>query len=128
VLGFESILKLITYRFGLGHLTVRDRYATNIGETFDWSRPRFEAPDLPDPEHVASRPCSLGGGDVLSDESAEAHVGDLAALEELADRFGVPAGDGKVSGLFTKPDAIRRAAERGKLDVAGVGRPIGGVP
>jgi hypothetical protein len=117
-LGFESIIKLISYRFGLGSLTTRDRYATNIGETFDWERPRFTAPDLPDPEHVASRPCSLGGGDVLTDESAAAHVSDLAALEDLADRFGVPAGDGKVSDLFTKPDAIRRAAKRGTLDDA----------
>jgi hypothetical protein len=99
-------------------LTVRDRYATNIAETFDWSHPRFEAPDLPDPEHVASRPCALGGGDVLTEESAAAHVSDLAALEDLADRFGVPCGDGKVSDLFTKPDAIRRAAKRGTLDEA----------
>ena len=117
-LGFESILKLISYRFGLGSLTTRDKYATNIGETFNWAHPRFEAPDLPDPEHVASRPCSLGGGDVLTDESAAAHVSDLAALEDLADRFGVPTGDGKVSDLFTKPDAIRRAARRGTLDDA----------
>jgi hypothetical protein len=109
---------LISYRWGLGALTVRDRYATNIGETFDWSRADFEAPDLPDPEHVASRPCSLGGGDVLTEESAAAHVSDLAALEDLADRFGVPCGDGKVSDLFTKPDAIRRAARRGSLEGA----------
>ena len=88
---------------------MRDRYATNIGETFDWTREDFEAPDLPDPEHVASRPCALGGGDVLSQESADAHVSDLAELEALADRFGFAVGDGKVDDLFTKPDAIRRA-------------------
>src|SRR5215207_4915620 len=33
-LGFESILKLIAYRFGLAPTTVRERYATNIGRTF----------------------------------------------------------------------------------------------
>jgi hypothetical protein len=109
-LGFESIIKLITYRFGLGDLTLRDRAATNIGETLDWESTRFEAPDLPDPVHVASRPCTLGGGDVLTQESAAAHVSDLAALEELADRFGFPVGDGRVHELFTQPDAIRRAA------------------
>jgi phospholipase C len=86
-LGFESIIKLISYRFGLGHLTVRDRYATNIGETLDWTREDFEVPDLPDPEHV----------------------GDLAELEALADRFGFAVGDGKVDDLFSEPDAIRRA-------------------
>ena len=111
--GFESIIKLITYRFGLGDLTVRDRYATNIGETFDWERPRLEAPDLPDPEHVASRPCALGGGDVLTQESADAHVNDLAELEQLANRFGFPVGSGRVDELFTKPDAIRRVAAPG---------------
>ena len=112
-LGFESIIKLISYRFGLGHLTVRDRYATNIGETFDWAREDFEAPDLPDPEHVASRPCALGGGDVLTQESAAAHVSDLAELEALADRFGFAVGDGRAEDLFSAPDTIRRAVSGG---------------
>ncbi len=108
-LGFESIIKLISYRFGLGHLTLRDRYATNIGETLNWDSTDYEMPDLPDPEHVASRPCTLGGGDVLTQESAAAHVSDLAELEALADRFGFPVGDGRAADLFTQPDAIRRS-------------------
>jgi phospholipase C len=69
-LGFESILRLIEYRSRLGALTVRDRYATNIGVTLDWDNPRLEPPDLPDPEHVASRPCTLGSGDVIAGDSA----------------------------------------------------------
>jgi phospholipase C len=112
-LGFESILKLITYRYALGDLTLRDAAAYNIGRTFDWDATDLEAPDLPDPEHVASRPCTLGGGDVLEESSAQAHVNDLAALEELADRVGVPVGDGTASDLFTKPDAILKAATGG---------------
>jgi phospholipase C len=108
-LGFESIIKLITYRFGLGDLTVRDRYATNIGQTLNWDSTDFEMPDLPDPEHVASRPCALGGGDVLTQESAAAHVSDLAELEALAERFGFAVGDGRAVDLFTEPDAIRRS-------------------
>ncbi len=32
----ESILKLISYRFGLGHLNKRHRYASNIGRSFDF--------------------------------------------------------------------------------------------
>jgi phospholipase C len=114
-LGFESILKLITYRFGLGSLTVRDRYATNIGRTFDWGVRDFERPDLPDPVEVATRPCSLGGGGGLSRESFEAHASDLADLEELAFRFGVPVGDGKVDEIFTRPDALRRAIRAGRV-------------
>ena len=99
----------ITYRFGLGDLTVRDRYATNIGQTLNWDSTDFEMPDLPDPEHVASRPCALGGGDVLTQESAAAHVSDLAELEALAERFGFAVGDGRAVDLFTAPDAIRRS-------------------
>jgi phospholipase C len=108
-LGFESILKLISHRYELGSLTVRDAQAYNIARTFNWDAKDFEAPDLPDPGHVASRPCTLGGGDVLEEESAQAHVNDLAALEEMADRVGVPVGDGKASDLFSKPDSILRA-------------------
>ncbi len=114
-LGFESILKLISYRFGLEPLTVRDRYATNIGRSFDWAKPQFDPPDLPDPVDVATRPCSLGGGGGLSKETQIEHAGDLAALEELAYRFGVPVGDGKVSDLFTRPDALLRAVKRGRV-------------
>jgi len=60
--GFESILKMIEYRFGLGPLTRRDAYATNIARAFDWrSKPRLDVPDLPRPEHVVSQPCAIGG-------------------------------------------------------------------
>jgi phospholipase C len=51
----ESILKLISYRFRLGHLNKRHRYATNIGRSFNWAKPNFDPPELPDP--VASRRC-----------------------------------------------------------------------
>ena len=60
--GFESILKMIEYRFGLRPLTRRDAYATNIARAFDWrSKPRLDIPDLPRPEHVVSQPCAIGG-------------------------------------------------------------------
>jgi len=105
--GFESILKLITYRWKLGNLCARDAAATNIGLSFtNWDTPILDCPDLPHPVHVASRPCALGGGDVLADESAQAHVSDLAALEDLADRFGFATGAGKAEELFRSPDAI----------------------
>ncbi len=122
-LGFESILKLITYRFNLGNLTVRHRYATNVGRTFNWSRPQFEPPDLPDPERVASAPCSTGGDQTpvpeTTEETRREHANDLAGLEELAFRHGVPVGDGKISDLFTKPDALLRAIRRGRVSRKG---------
>jgi phospholipase C len=59
IYGFESILKLIEYRFGLRPLTTRDKYARNIGRSFDFeSKPRLEPPDLPDPAAVMSHACS----------------------------------------------------------------------
>ena len=48
----ESILKLISYRYGLGHLNKRHRYASNIGRSFNFSKRDFEPP-------AAARP----GGD-----------------------------------------------------------------
>ena len=56
--GFESILKLIEYRFALGPLKRRDRYAHNIGRSFDWtSKPRLRIPELPDPPNIVSQAC-----------------------------------------------------------------------
>ena len=60
-LGFESILKLISYRFGLGHLNRRHRYAYNIGRTLEWDKPSFTPPELPDPAAIMAKPCRLGG-------------------------------------------------------------------
>src|SRR3954447_23840807 len=58
VYGFESILKLIEYRFGIPPLTRRDAYAQNIGRSFDWkSKPRPDPPSLPDPPATASAQC-----------------------------------------------------------------------
>jgi phospholipase C len=54
----ESILKLITYRFGLGYLNKRHRYASNIGRTFDWNHPNFNLPPHPSPQPPATTPCS----------------------------------------------------------------------
>jgi phospholipase C len=60
--GFESILKMIEYRFGLQPLTRRDAYATNIARAFDWrSKPNLQVPDLPRPQHVVSQACAIGG-------------------------------------------------------------------
>jgi phospholipase C len=105
--GHESVLKLMSYRFGLGDLTLRMSRAANIGASFDWEHADFDAPPLPDPPEVATAPCSLGGGDVL--DSQAAHEGDLAALEALAERFGVPTYEGKLGDIFTLPDTIGRA-------------------
>ena len=108
VYGFESILKLISYRWGLGSLTTRDAQAGNIGESFDWANPDRVPPDLPNPVHIASKPCGLGGGDLLP-ESIQEHISDLADLEELALRFNIKVGDGKASDILRLPDSVQAA-------------------
>jgi phospholipase C len=107
VCGFESITKLITYRFGLGGLTTRDAQANNIGLSMNWSSPNFDPPDLPDPSQIASRPCTLGGGGVL--DGAQTHESDLGALEDLAERFGFPTGTGAAQDIYRQPDSLNKA-------------------
>jgi phospholipase C len=61
IYGFESILKLIRYRFGLSPLTVRDRYARNMVRSFDFdSNPNYDVPSLPDPPQIVGQSCQGG--------------------------------------------------------------------
>ncbi len=76
IYGFESILKMIRYRYGIPPLTPRDLYANNIATAFDFeSKPRLEPPALPQPAHVISQACSgsppvdTGGNAGLDDGS-----------------------------------------------------------
>jgi phospholipase C len=69
--GFESILKMIRYRYGRPPLTPRDLYANNIAAAFDFeSKPDYEIPDLPSPPEVivsecaAAPPADSGGAGV----------------------------------------------------------------
>ncbi len=105
--GFESIIKLITYRFGLGSLTTRDARARNIGDSMDWRGPNLERPDLPDPDRIVSAPCTFGGGDI--EDGGQSHASDLAALEDLAERFGFPTGTGSPAEIFREPDSLQKA-------------------
>ena len=58
IYGFESILKMIRYRYGLAPLTPRDLFANNIAASFDFeSKPNYEVPDLPSPPEVISSLC-----------------------------------------------------------------------
>ena len=59
VYGFESILKMIRYRYGRPPLTPRDLYANNIAAAFDFeSKPNYEIPDLPSPPEVIVSACA----------------------------------------------------------------------
>jgi phospholipase C len=95
IYGFESILKLIRYRYGIPPLTTRDAYARNIVRSFDFeSKPDFEVPSLPDPPQVVSSSCQGGlplpgvGLNPLSRPRPKEH--DLATLHSSGylDRLG----------------------------------------
>jgi phospholipase C len=58
IYGFESILKMIRYRYGVPPLTPRDLYANNIAAAFDFdSKPDLTPPGLPQPAEVISSAC-----------------------------------------------------------------------
>jgi phospholipase C len=111
-LAFESILKLISYRFNLGHLTVRHRYAKNIGRTLDFRRPRFDPPELPDPGAVITSSCTSQGHPPGSGRSvARPKEHDLSALETSGylESIGYTVEPATPDRIFRKPDSIRRA-------------------
>jgi phospholipase C len=100
----ESILKLISYRYELGYLTKRHRYASNIGRSFDFRKAKLERPDLPDPSAIATIPCALGG-------SARPEPHDLVKLQTsgLLDRLNYDVKRPTFESLFKEPDRVRRA-------------------
>jgi phospholipase C len=102
----ESILKLISYRFGLGYLTKRHRYASNVGRSFDFSRRDLDPPDLPDPVAIAAVECAVGG-------SGRPKEHDLARLQTsgLLERAGYEIEPVSYESLFRQPDTVRRAFE-----------------
>ncbi|HEV2813543.1 MAG TPA: alkaline phosphatase family protein [Solirubrobacteraceae bacterium] len=118
-LGFESILKLISYKFGLGHLNKRHRHANNIGRTMEWRRPTMEPPELPDPGRVASNPCSTGGDDggfpdpQGGPRAARPKEHDLVSLETSGylESLGYEVPPATYESIYRDPDTVRRASK-----------------
>jgi len=94
IYGFESILKMIRYRFGLAPLTPRDLYANNIAAAFDFdSPPQLEPPALPQPREIISSRCAGtplidSGGAGVDDGSI---LGTPLARRDEREQTGVPA-------------------------------------
>jgi phospholipase C len=104
--GFESILKMIRYRFGLAPLTRRDAYARNIARAFDFaSKANLDPPNLPDPPNVASPPCPSSPG------SARARR-DNRSLRPWLDRLGFDYRAATYDSMFRHPSGMRKAARR----------------
>ncbi|WP_205696916.1 alkaline phosphatase family protein [Conexibacter sp. SYSU D00693] len=107
VYGFESILKMIEFRFGVPPLTLRDRYANNIARSFDWEgKPRLEPAPLPDPATVVSLPCP-GNADGPAARAKEHDLVELATSGYL-ERLGFDFRRARAEDAFRQPDTVRR--------------------
>ena len=103
--GFESILKFISYRFGLEPLNKRVRYANNIARSLDWdSKPRLDLPNLPRPEHVVSQPCP-GNADGTAVREKDHDVVDMLTSGYL-DRLGFDYKPATATSTFREPSKI----------------------
>ena len=121
----ESILKLLSYRFGLGYLNKRHRYASNIGRSFDWQNPNFDVPDLPLPLPPVTTPCDLQGTGLdpaaqEAEESEGLHIGSPEMLTYL-DALGYPTGPASPQQIFSSPDStVKRLSDQiSALEVVG---------
>jgi phospholipase C len=112
-LTHESILKFIAYRFKLGHLNKRHKYATNIGHSFDFKKPHYDPPSLPDPATVTATPCT--GKAVGEAGAVRAKPHDMEKLESsgLLDALGYEAPAPTLDRLFRSPGAIRDGLKKG---------------
>jgi phospholipase C len=103
----ESILKLISYRFGLGFLNKRHRYASQIGRTFDWDNPNFEVPDLPRPVFPPGPVC-VGSQPKSPGEKREGPAIDSTEFRDYLDRLGVKWQPATPDRIFPDPGRFRR--------------------
>ena len=109
----ESILKLIAYRFGMGYLNTRHRYASDIGRSFDFENPIAEPAPLPDPTAIVSTPCAVGGAGATDAEARRPEPHHLSQLETsgLLDRLGYEVQPATVDRIFRNPDSIRKGLD-----------------
>jgi phospholipase C len=109
---FESILKLISYKFGLGTLNKRHYYAKNIGATMEWNNPNFSLPSIPDPQAIAATPCTLQTLSLARAQRPKPH--DLVGLQTsgLLDRLGYDVKRPTYSRIFRNPDSFKRALRK----------------
>ena len=116
IYGFESILKMIRYRYGIDPLTRRDAYAHNIAHAFDFdSKPKLDNPHIPDAPMVASTACSVSRGSLAPGlERAKEH--DLAWLQTSGwlERYGFKYNPATVHGMFRQPDSILKGLKAGE--------------
>jgi phospholipase C len=107
--GFESIIKMIRYRFGIAPLNKRDAYARNIARSFDWeSKPRLELPDLPDPPEAVSVACPPSSQDEGVSRPAEHDMVELVTSGYL-ERLGFQFEPAKPENIYRQPHKLLSA-------------------
>ena len=111
IYGFESILKMIEYRFGVRPLTRRDAYAHNIAHSFDFqSQPRLDPPDIPDAPRVVGQPCSGEAPDAPPRSYTAArlvpHDMNVLRTSGYLDRLGFDYRPATASTMFREPHKI----------------------
>jgi phospholipase C len=112
IFGFESILKMIGYRFGLKALNRRVAYGHNIAYSFDWeAKPRTTPPPLPDPVAVVSQPCQGAGARSEGGAPQRAKEHDMMDLVTSGwlDRLGFDYKPARPEDLFRQPHSVRSA-------------------
>jgi phospholipase C len=103
--GFESILKMIRYRYGLAPLTKRDAYARNIARAFDWrSQPQLNVPNLPSPPKIISQPCG---------PAPQASAASRTGMRQWLDQLGFDYKPATYDSMFRSPSSVRHARAAG---------------
>ncbi len=112
----ESILKLISYRFRLGWLNRRHRYASNIGYSFDWANPNFDPPQLPTVLPPATTSCTAQGHpgrrQTARQRRTEEREGPSLGGPEFrayVERCGYDPPEPTPENMFRNPSAVRQA-------------------
>lgn len=90
--GHESIIKLITYKFGLGNLVRRDAAANSIGHAFDFGLHDTDPADLPGVPPPVTEPCSARERTPGAADSVKEYLDELKALRDLAEKYGFSIG------------------------------------
>jgi len=114
IYGFESILKLICYRFAVPALNRRVAYARNIGRSFDFvSAPRLDPLRLPSPPEVMSAACSTSSS--ASAAAARPREHDLMDMVHSGylERLGFQYQPARASDLFRQPHRVLAAKRHG---------------
>jgi phospholipase C len=107
IYGFESILKMIRYRYGLPPLTPRDLYANNIAASFDFvSKPQLTPPELPTPPHIMATACAKSSDADTAVKRPKEHDLTTMLTSGYLERLGFKYHPATPSRMFRHPSSL----------------------